>query len=88
MSSAVSLLNARSFPWALAGPFLLAVMVMTAGGMRTDSRVKAVILGSAVFIAGAIVAVADHASVPMIMPILGACAAVSVIPPERACSRA
>ena len=85
-SSAVSLLSYRFPAWAMAGPLLLAV-VTVATGARVHSYTRSLILGGAVLLAGGIVALADPASVPAIMPILGACAGVAVLPREKTCSQ-
>ncbi len=87
-ATAVSLRSSESFAWALAGPFVMAATVV---GFRRRAhsrrqRFATVLVSSAIFIAGAIVAVADPAGVPLMMPILGACAAMPLFP--RACAAA
>lgn len=91
-ASAVSLMGSRSFAWALAGPSLLAGVVIAARMLsnrvllRTDPYSGAVIIAGAVFVAGVMVAVVDPASVMLLMPLLGGCAA-SVLVAER-CGKA
>lgn len=85
-TTALSLWSATSLAWALAGPLALAVVVVAARALdrrllgRTDSYGAAMILAGAVFGGGAMVAFADAASVPAFMPILGACAAMVLMP--------
>lgn len=94
-ATALSLSSATSLAWALAGPLALAIVVLAARWLgnrllvRTDSYRSAMILAGAVFVAGALVAFADASSVPMLMPILGACAATVLVSrryEEKRCS--
>jgi hypothetical protein len=87
-ATAVSLWSATSLAWALAGPLALAVVVIAAKAVsnrllsRADSYVPAMIMAGGVFASGAMVAFGDPASMPMFMPILGACTAM-VLTPRR-----
>jgi hypothetical protein len=89
IASAVSLLSARSWVWAMAGPVLLGVFVIASKALsnrvlaRTDSYRVAILMALAVVVAGAIVAFADSAAVPLLMPILGGSAAVTLTPQGR-----
>lgn len=87
-ATAVSLLSSTSLAWALAGPAILMGTIVAAVAMveRAVSG-RAMILGGGVFLACAIVAFADASSVPMMMPILGACAGVALVP-KRCVARA
>ena len=86
-ASAVSLRSAESLSWALAGPFIIAATVV-ALRPRRGSRSQwfgTLLLASAIFLSGAMVALADPADVPLMMPILASCAAVSLFP--RSCKK-
>jgi hypothetical protein len=86
VATAVSLWSSRSLAWALAGPAVLSVTVLLAARSNRSS-IPAAIMAGGLFLAGTIVALADRSSVPMMMPILGACA-VAVLPPRRCVSYA
>lgn len=91
-ATALSLLSATSLAWALAGPLALAVVVIASKALdnrlmsRADSYGAATIMAGGVFAGGAIVAFGDPSSVPMMMPILGACTAVVLTPRRCAAS--
>lgn len=80
-ATGISLLSLRSPTWALAGPLLLGATVVVSRvaenrlRSRSESNHSAFILGAAVFLAGAIVAVSDPSSVSQMLPVLGACVA-------------
>ena len=82
-ATAVSLSSSRSLAWALAGPAILMATILAAGAMEDRVvSVRTMILGGAVFVAGAIVGFTDPSSVPAMMPILGTCG-VAVLAPRR-----
>jgi len=84
VATLISLRSSSSLLWALAGPFALAAtLVVVASIASQQASAPAWIMGGSLFLAGAIVALADAASVPLMMPILGACAAVVLMPRRR-----
>ncbi|HEX7828005.1 MAG TPA: hypothetical protein VF787_00035 [Thermoanaerobaculia bacterium] len=94
IASAVSLLSARSWVWAMAGPVLLGVFIIAAKALsnrllaRADSYRVAILMAIAVVLASAIVAFSDLSDVKLLLPVLGASAAVTLTPQGRArCSR-
>ncbi|MBV9496657.1 MAG: hypothetical protein JOZ54_20605 [Acidobacteria bacterium] len=89
-ATALSLPSARSWAWAMVGPVALAATIVGVSALRRGGRVQApdFILAAAVILGGVIVAAADLGAVPIIMPILGASAAVGAFRREdRECSR-
>ena len=89
LATAVSLWSSRSLAWALAGPALLALTVVAAGALRRriESRPQSytadAIMGGAVIASGAMVAVVDPSHVILMMPILSACAATTLVTKRR-----
>ena len=88
-ATAVSLASGRSFAWAMAGPLMLAATLFAVNALRHRELPPKhwygdAILGAAIVAAGAIVALADPAFVPSLMPILGTCAAFTLVPGRRA----
>lgn len=87
-ATAVSLLSSTSLAWALAGPaILMGTIVLAVAMVERVVSARTMILGGGVFLAGAIVAFADASAVPLMMPILGACAGVALVP-RRCVARA
>ena len=89
VATAVATWSSRSLALALAGPVVLAVTIVAAGAVRRrllsqpQSYVADAIMAGAVVASGAIVAVVEPSSVILMMPILSACAAMTLLPKRR-----
>jgi hypothetical protein len=88
-ATAVAVWSSRSLVLALAGPVVLAATIIAAGAVRRrllsrpQSYVADAIMAGAVVASGALVAVVEPSSVILMMPILSACAAMTLLPKRR-----